>query len=36
MFYADKKNKGALLTEDQKNFIEELRDLFLQAITCKR
>jgi hypothetical protein len=36
MFYADKKDKGPLLTEDQKYFVEELRDLFLQAITRKQ
>jgi serine/threonine protein kinase len=33
MFYADKETKGAMLTEVQKNFMEELRDMAIQAIT---
>lgn len=33
MFYADKKTRGTMLTEVQKNFMEELRDRAIQAVT---
>ncbi len=36
MFYADRKEKGILLTEDQRSYMEELRGLAVQAITQKR
>jgi HD-like signal output (HDOD) protein len=36
MFYADKKTKGTMLTEAQKNFMEELCDITIQAITQKQ
>lgn len=35
MFYADKKEKGILLTEVQKHYMEDLRNMALQAITQK-
>jgi len=33
MFYGDKKTRGALLTETDRKFMEELRNIFLSAIT---
>jgi HD-like signal output (HDOD) protein len=36
MFYADRKEKGALLTEAQRGHMEELRNMAIQAITQKR
>ncbi len=36
MFYADRKDKGILLTEGQRSCMEELRGLAVQAITQKR
>ncbi|PKN04752.1 MAG: hypothetical protein CVU74_05285, partial [Deltaproteobacteria bacterium HGW-Deltaproteobacteria-9] len=35
LFYADKKEKGSMLTEEQKNFIETLRDMAIQAMKLK-
>jgi hypothetical protein len=35
LFYADKKEKGTMLTEVQKNFMEKLRDMAIQAMTKK-
>lgn len=35
LFYADKKEKGTMLTEVQKNFMEKLRDMAIQAMTQK-
>ena len=36
MFYADKKTKGTMLTDVQKNFMEDLRGIAIQAITQKQ
>jgi GAF domain-containing protein len=36
LFYADKKTKGTMLTEAQKNFMEELCDITIQAMTQKQ
>jgi len=33
MFYANKKMKGTMLTGGQQKLMEELRDIFIQAIT---
>jgi len=33
MFYGDKKSRGVLLTETDRQFMEELREIFLSAIT---
>ena len=35
LFYADKKTKGALLTGPQVHYMEELRNLAIQAIEQK-
>ena len=35
MFYADKKDKGRLLTDEQHDYMEKLRNLAIEAITKK-
>ncbi len=35
MFYADKKEKGRLLTDEQMDYMEKLRDMTIEAITKK-
>ena len=35
MLYADKKEKGRLLTDEQLNDMENLRDMAIEAITKK-
>jgi len=35
MLYADKKEKGRLLTDEQLNYMESLRDMAIEAITKK-
>ena len=36
MFYADKRSRGTMLTDLQKNLMEELRDMAIQVITQKQ
>jgi HD-like signal output (HDOD) protein len=36
MFYADRKEKGVMLTADQKGHMDELRNMAIQAITQRR
>jgi hypothetical protein len=35
MFYADKKEKGSMLTEVQRSRMEDLRNMAIQALTKK-
>jgi GAF domain-containing protein len=35
MLYSDKKEKGRLLTDEQLNYMENLRDMAIEAITKK-